>query len=81
MKTTIDIADNILEQSRRLARKNKTTLRDMVEEGLLLVSERYQKAMSVDLHPVTVKGTGVRKVFRDVSWEKIRHAAYQGHGA
>jgi hypothetical protein len=81
MKTTIDIADNILERSRQLAKKKKTTLRDLVEEGLLLVIDQNSKAANVEIRPVTVKGNGLSEAFRNASWEQIRQAAYQGHGA
>ena len=37
MKTTIEIAEPVLEQARRLARKEGVTLRDLVEEGLRTV--------------------------------------------
>ncbi|MBW2245376.1 MAG: DUF2191 domain-containing protein, partial [Deltaproteobacteria bacterium] len=39
MKTTIDIADSILEQARDLAARQGTTLRALVEEGLRGVVE------------------------------------------
>lgn len=37
MKTTIEISDPLLRQAKRLAAKEGTTLRDMVERGLRLV--------------------------------------------
>jgi hypothetical protein len=40
MKTTIDIADNIMAQSQQVAQAGKMTFRDLVEEGLLMVIDR-----------------------------------------
>lgn len=81
MKTTIDIADNIMERSKQVARREKSTFRDLVEEGLLLVIERRSQARAVKIKPVTMKGNGLSEAFQNASWEQIRQAAYQGHGA
>ncbi len=80
MKTTIDIADNIMERSRQLARSEKTTLRDLVEEGLLLVIDRRTQSKRPKIKPVTVKGNGLTDAFAKASWSQIRQAAYEGHG-
>jgi len=39
MKTTIEIAEDLLERARRLARAKKITRRALTEEGLRLVLE------------------------------------------
>lgn len=81
MKTTIDIADNIMMRSRELARKEKSTFRDLVEEGLLMVIDRRSKTEAVHVKPVTVKGRGLTDAFQNASWQQIRQASYEGHGA
>lgn len=80
MKTTIDIADNIMERSRQLARREKSTFRDLVEEGLLLVIDRRTNEKKSKIKPVTVKGNGLTDAFANASWSQIRQAAYEGHG-
>ena len=80
MKTTIDIADNIMDRSRQVARAEKTTFRDLVEEGLLLVIDRRTKAKKAKIEPVTVKGDGLTNLFVNAPWSQIRQAAYEGHG-
>lgn len=80
MKTTIDIADNIMERSKQVARAEKSTFRDLVEEGLLLVIERRTQSKKTEIKPVTVKGNGLTAEFRGASWSQIRQAAYEGHG-
>ena len=37
VKTTIEIADDLLERAQRVARKRKTTFRALTEQGLRLV--------------------------------------------
>ena len=80
MKTTIDIADNIMDRSRQVARAEKSTFRDLVEEGLLLVIDRRTKTKKTKVEPVTVKGKGLSPEFYNASWTQIRQAAYEGHG-
>lgn len=80
MKTTIDIADNIMERSRQVVQAGNVTFRDLVEEGLLLVIDRREQAKKKQIKPVTVKGNGLSDAFRNASWDQIRHAAYEGHG-
>lgn len=80
MKTTIDIADNIMERSRQVTRAEKTTFRDLVEEGLLLVIDRRTKAKKTKIEPVTVKGNGLTDAFVNAPWSQIRQATYEGHG-
>lgn len=80
MKTTIDIADNIMERSKQVARREKSTFRDLVEEGLLLVIDRRTNAKKTKIEPVTVKGNGLTEPFANASWGQIRQTAYEGHG-
>ncbi len=42
MKTTIDIADPLLREARKLANREGTTLRALVEQGLRHVIRSYE---------------------------------------
>jgi hypothetical protein len=44
MKTTIDIADDLIDRARTIQKGNDITLRALVEEGLRLVLDRHAKA-------------------------------------
>jgi hypothetical protein len=82
MKTTIEIADDLLQRAQRVARKEKTTLRALTEEGLRLVLKQKQsKAKKWKWKPVTFRGGGLNPEFKDWNWEKIRGLIYEGHGA
>jgi hypothetical protein len=81
MKTTIDIADNIMVRSKELAQKKKSTFRDLVKEGLLLMIDRRSKAEKIHVKPVTVNGCGLTGAFETAFWQQIRLAAYEGHGS
>lgn len=81
MKTTIDIASNILAQSKELARRDDVTLRSLVEEGLELVLERRRASRRETVRPVVFRGRGLTPQYRKASWARIREAAYEGRGA
>ena len=77
MKTTIDIADPILREARKLASQEGTTLRALVEQGLRhVISERKQKR-PFRLRLVTSGGQGLRPELRDASWDTIRDLSYE----
>jgi len=82
MKTTIEIADDLFERTRRLARKEKTTFRSLTEQGLRLVLADKQRSQPRKLPPlVTFHGDGLTDEFKDAGWDKIRDEIYKGRGA
>ncbi len=81
MKTTIDIADHIMEQSKAVARERRVTFRELVEQGLLLAIDDQRANSPTSIAPVTVKGKGLSPTFQKANWDVIREAAYKGHGA
>lgn len=72
MKTTIEIADNILARAKDRARVRNITLRSLIEESLAANLNQVLPAATVK--PVTFKGKGLSREFEDVSWDKIRDA-------
>jgi Arc/MetJ family transcription regulator len=80
MKTTIEIADALLEAARRRASERGTTLRALVEEGLRSVLEGEKRASSFTLRDASVAGRGLRTDVREGGWEQIVARAYEGHG-
>jgi len=74
MKTTIDIADNLLARAKARAREQNITLRSLIEESLAATLD--QPLPSAMVKPVTFKGNGLSREFEDVSWDKIREVIY-----
>lgn len=75
MKTTIDIADALLEAAKKRAHDEKRTLRDLVEEGLRhVLTEKPRKPFKMrkiePLHGELVPG------IRYGDWETIRDIIY-----
>ena len=81
MKTTIDIADDLLRQAKQVSRERCVTLRELVSEGLWYVIEKNEAKPAFHAQAVTFGGKGLAPEFRQASWGAIRDAAYEGHGS
>ena len=80
MKTTINISDALFEEAKELTKKEKSTLRALIEEGLhRVLSERKIRKKFV-LRKSCFHGQGFQSEFEGEDWQKIRSAAYEGHG-
>jgi len=80
MKTTIDISDSLLQDAKRLSVQRQITLRSLVEQGLREIISKQKTGQSFKLRRASFKGNGLQNEFRGESWQKIRSAAYEGHG-
>lgn len=78
MKTTIEITDELLERAREAARRERTTLRSLVEEGLRLTLDREDHRGVFRLRDASVGGRGLTPEFQGAAWEGLRDAAYGG---
>jgi uncharacterized protein YacL len=81
MKTTVVIPDALLADIQKIAAKNKTTFRALVQEGLLHVIEQDQKKKK----PKKIKDCSFgdpNEVWglEGMSWEEIRAVIYEGRG-
>ena len=80
MKTTVEITDDLLVKAKALAAKNRTTLKNLIEEGLRQVFKNEQSSTDFELPDARVDGDGLQPEFQDSSWEQIRAAIYEGRG-
>jgi len=81
MKTTVDISDSLLEETRKLAAKERTTVRSLIEEGLRRVVTEHKQATGFQLRRATFKGKGLQPDVQNGSWQRIRDLIYEDHGA
>ena len=65
MKTTIDVADSLLEQTKTVASAQKLTLKNLNEAGLRLIFEKRSERKPQPIKSVVVDGQGLL----DESWE------------
>jgi len=80
MKTTIDIADALLEEARKLAAREGTTVKALVEQGLRRVVTERRRSTAFRLRKATFKGNGLQSGVDGADWERIRSLAYEGRG-
>lgn len=81
MKTTIEISDALLERAKRLAERESTTLRALVERGLQQVLREAATSKTFELRDARVGGQGLRAEYEDGNWERLAEAAYEGRGS
>jgi Arc/MetJ family transcription regulator len=80
MKTTIEISDSLLDEAKKLAAKEGTTIRAFVEQGLRkVVAERKSRGV-FRLRKAAFKGKGIQPGMENATWERIRETIYQGRG-
>lgn len=72
MKTTIDIADPLLVEAKRVAAEDGTTLRDLVEQGLQAVLRGRHQRRPVTLRDASFGGQGVQPGVVEGDWDTMR---------
>jgi hypothetical protein len=79
MKTTIDIADPVLHEAKKLAAREGTTLRALVEEGLrqAMAERRQRKRRPYRQRLVVFRGNGLTPEFRNASWAEVIEASHE----
>jgi hypothetical protein len=80
MKTTIDIADPLLEQARKLAARDGTTVKALVEQGLKRVIAERRKPGEFRLRDASFGRDGLQEGLEDLSWERIGSLVYEERG-
>jgi hypothetical protein len=78
VKTTVEISDNLLKRSQRLAKREGTTLRAILEEGLRLALKARQTRRRPEAFRFPTFGEdGLSEEFSEASWETIRETIYR----
>jgi Arc/MetJ family transcription regulator len=76
MKTTIEIADDLLARARQEARREQKTLREIVDEALRQrLTTRARHAFRLRKHPF--KGQGQHPTVAEGHWETVRDLIYR----
>jgi Arc/MetJ family transcription regulator len=80
MKTTVEIPDALLAEAQRVARRERTTLRALLAEGLRRAIDSRRQRPRFTLRDAAVDGQGLTAEFAGGSWERVRDAIYEGRG-
>lgn len=81
MKTTIETPDPLLDQVRDLAKRRRSSVKALMEQGLRRVLAEQQQLEPFRLRRASFKGNGLRPELQDAAWAQLRELAYQDHGA
>jgi hypothetical protein len=80
MKTTIELPDNLLERSKAVARRENSTLKALIEEGLHLALRARRRKTAAPFAVQPFRGDGLSPEFADTGWEKLRDEIYRDRG-
>ncbi|MPY97669.1 MAG: DUF2191 domain-containing protein [Actinophytocola sp.] len=76
MKTTVNLSDELLRQAQELARREQTTLKELIETGLRTVVAQRTSDTHFVLPDASVDGNGLQPEFRGAHWDQVRDAIY-----
>lgn len=79
MKTTIRLPDALVREAKRIAARESTTVRSLVERGLRRELAARKRRVAFRLHKVTFRGDGLKPGVT-WSWDCVAPLAYEGHG-
>jgi len=80
LKTTVEIPGSLNEEAKAAARRDKTTLRALIETGLRQVLHERRRRASLRLRDASFGGRAFQAEFREGDWQRIREATYAGRG-
>lgn len=81
MKTTVELSDSLLRQAKRLAVKERTTVKALIERGLRLVVAHEKSGRAFKLRRASFRGDGLAEGRSLEDWPAIRDAIYAERGA
>jgi hypothetical protein len=81
MKTTVELPDALLREAKRVALRERTTVRALIERGLRAVVSSYGPRGRFSLRRASFRGDGLVAGRSLGDWEAIRDLAYSERGA
>jgi len=81
MKTTVEIPDALLREAKRVALREGTTVRALIERGLRTVVGGRRPAARFTLRKAGFRGDGLAAGASLRDWEAIRDLTYAERGA
>lgn len=81
MKTTVELPDGLLTEARRVARREGTTLKALLEQGLRRTLAERAARPRFTLRDGSVEGRGLHPDADGADWQTLRDLSYRGRGA
>ena len=79
VKTTVEISDALLDEAKRVASRESSTLRELIEEGLRRSLDDRRKRKGFRLRRASYRGRGLQPGV-SLEWDRLRESVYEGHG-
>lgn len=80
MKTTVELPDDLLERSKAVARRENSTLRALIEEGLHLALRARMRKPAAPFALQPFLGDGLSPEFADAGWATMRDEIHRDRG-
>jgi hypothetical protein len=80
MKTTIELPNDLFERSKAVARRENSTLKALIEEGLRLALRARTRKRAAPFALLPFERDGLSPEFVGAGWEKIRNEIYRDRG-
>lgn len=80
MKTTIELPDDLLERGKAVARRENSTLKALIEEGLRMAIRARSRKRTSPFAVQPFQGDGLSGEFAGAGWEKIRDEIHRDRG-
>ncbi len=80
MKTTVEIAAALIDEARKVAARDGTTIRNLIEEGLRHAIAERRRRGRFTLRKATFKGKGLSAEAAAAGWDRLRESTYEGRG-
>jgi hypothetical protein len=80
MKTTVEISDPLLEEAKRVAARERTTVKALIERGLRSVLAERKRTRVFRLRKASYRGKGLQPAAKGLGWAKLRELAYEDGG-
>jgi hypothetical protein len=81
MKTTVELSGQLLTEAKKVAARDGTTLKTLIESGLRHEIKQRRTPTSFRLRNASFKGKGLQSTAKELTWDQIRDLAYSGRGA
>lgn len=81
MKTTVELSGGLLRDAKRVALKNRTTVRALLEQGLRTVVAEHRRGGGFTLRKASFSGDGLVSGRSLQDWAAIRDLTYSERGA
>lgn len=77
MKTTVELPDDLLARGKAVARRENSTLKALIEEGLRMALQARARKRTAPFAVQPFQGDGLSAEFAGAGWERIRDEIYR----